>query len=119
MSCQVEHENVLYLHFWVMVNTSALTDLFNVAKMKFMLIFEPLDMQFLHLIAPATNNIEKTHNTLKYAYKAKWIEIHATSNRVRTIFCGGDLLNLIMLLGFNCASNHVLVRYFLVLHGSV
>ncbi|XP_073389488.1 kinesin-like protein KIN-7C, mitochondrial [Physcomitrium patens] len=33
-------------------------------------------------ITPATSNNEETHNTLKFAHRAKRIEIHASSNRI-------------------------------------
>jgi centromeric protein E len=33
-------------------------------------------------ITPASSNSEETHNTLKFAHRAKRIEIHAASNRI-------------------------------------
>lgn len=84
-----------------MVITSSLTDLFNIREMKCLLNFEPLDMQLICTITPATSNNEETHNTLKFAHRAKRIEIHAASNRVQTIFCGGGLLDFILVSGLN------------------
>lgn len=84
-----------------MVTISALTDLFNIREMKCLLNFEPLDMQLICTITPATSNNEETHNTLKFAHRAKRIEIHAASNRVQTIFCGGGLLDFFLVPGLN------------------
>jgi hypothetical protein len=39
-------------------------------------------LQLICTITPASSNNEETHNTLKFAHRAKRIEIHASSNRV-------------------------------------
>jgi centromeric protein E len=39
-------------------------------------------LQLICTITPASSNNEETHNTLKFAHRAKRIEIHASSNRI-------------------------------------
>jgi hypothetical protein len=39
-------------------------------------------LQLICTITPASSNNEETHNTLKFAHRAKRIEIHAASNWV-------------------------------------
>lgn len=40
-------------------------------------------LQLICTVTPASSNIEETHNTLKFASRAKRVEIYASRNRVK------------------------------------
>lgn len=42
-------------------------------------------IQLICTVTPASSNMEETHNTLKFASRAKRVEIYASRNRVYII----------------------------------
>jgi centromeric protein E len=43
-------------------------------------------LQLICTVTPASSNSEETHNTLKFAHRAKRIEIQASQNKVGLTF---------------------------------
>ncbi|RWV96504.1 hypothetical protein GW17_00040777, partial [Ensete ventricosum] len=43
-------------------------------------------VQLICTVTPASGSMEETHNTLKFASRAKQVEIHASRNRVNILF---------------------------------
>lgn len=42
----------------------------------------PIVVQLICTVTPASSNMEETHNTLKFASRAKRVEIYASRNKV-------------------------------------
>ena len=51
-------------------------------RMSMLLKYCVCSFQLICTVTPSTNNSEETHNTLKFAHRAKHIEIQAAQNKV-------------------------------------